>query len=109
MAPIPKKTDEQPLSDIELPGLAPSRQRKPDTNHHCADDDRRAHPDAFGDVAHGDAAAAEAEPGKRGRQSRNRAQAVRFGGDQLERHNGDPRRAERQRQDHQQYSRNDPG
>ena len=103
-----KKAYEQALANIKLPGLAAGRQGKPDANHHRPENDRRAHPSAFGDIAHDDAAGPEAGPSERGCQSRHRTQAAKFSGDRLERNNRDPRRTERHRQDHQHHCRNGP-
>ena len=47
-----------------LVALAAGRQREPNADHHRAEDDGPAHPHPFGDVAHDDAAGAEADPGQ---------------------------------------------
>ncbi len=72
-----EEAHEQALAQVELPGLAAGRQREPDADHHGAEHDGPAHADPLGDVAHDDAAGAEADPGERARQRRDRAQARR--------------------------------
>ena len=104
-----EETHEQRLAEVELPTRAAGRERKAHRDHQRTENDGPAHPDAFGDDAHDDAAGAIADPGQRTRQGRYRAQAAGFRGNRLERDNRDPGRAERQRQDHQRDRRDHPG
>src|SRR4029077_8992297 len=107
--PDAEKSHKQALTNIEAPGVAAGGERKPDPDHHGAENDGPSHPDLFRDMAHDDAADSEPEPRERCCQGGNRPQAGRLGCDRLERHDGDPRRSERQRQDHQHDRGDGPG